>query len=69
MLSLNFAHAKSCLKTFGHLYSDFLAINDYQGVKYVIKNSCFFFGLVNRFPSNGCSSNFDLGQVVDKASN
>ena len=32
-LSVNFAHAKSSLKTFGHLYSDFLAINVYQGVK------------------------------------
>ena len=32
-LSVNFAHAKSSPKTFGHLYSDFLAINVYQGVK------------------------------------
>ena len=32
-LSVNFAHAKSYPETFGHLYSDFLAINAYQGVK------------------------------------
>ena len=33
LLSVNFAHAKSSPKTFSHLYSDFLAINVYQGVK------------------------------------
>ena len=32
-LSVNFAHAKSYPETFGHLYSDFLAINVYQVVK------------------------------------
>ena len=26
----------------------------------------FFFDLVDRFPSNGWSSNFQIGQVVDK---
>ena len=33
LLSVNFAHQKSLMKTFGHLYFDFLAINVYQGVK------------------------------------
>ena len=33
LLSVNFAHAKSYPETFGHLYSDLLAINVYQGVK------------------------------------
>ena len=66
-LSVNFAHWKSSTKTFGHLYFDFLAINIYQGVK--IDNSkriFFFFDLVDRFPTYGRSSNFDIGRVVDK---
>ena len=33
LLSVNFAHTKSSLKTFSHLYFDFLAINVDQGVK------------------------------------
>ena len=70
LLSVNFAHAKSYPETFGHLYSDFLAINVYQGVKICnLKWFFFVFDLVDRFPSNGCSSNFDIGWVVDKASN
>ena len=66
-LSVNFAHWKSYPKTFGHLYFDFLAINIYQGVK--IDNSkrfFFFLDLVDRFPTYGRSSNFDIGWVVDK---
>ena len=33
LLSVNFAHGNSSMKTFGHLYFDFLAINIHRGVK------------------------------------
>ena len=33
LLSVNFADVKSSPKTFSHLYSDFLVIIVYQGVK------------------------------------
>ena len=44
LLSVNFAHAKSSPETFGHLYSDFLVISVYQGVKICnLKWFCFWF--------------------------
>ena len=39
LLSVNFAHAKSYPETFGHLYSDLLAINVYQGANFALWSS------------------------------